>query len=156
MHRFTRGLKRQVAFEDCEQKEFACFCFSILVNSSDLEHSKTVFGLIRTVFLSEYEDDAVRKAREALQEIIIYRDNKSVKEIIASIFVDSEFPMTEEQACIEELSNELDDVWYKPTKTIKEASPFSEFFLKIQSESIVIKSGTLSNKLHNTNFIAFL
>jgi hypothetical protein len=26
-HRFTRGLKRQVAFEDCEQKEFACFLY---------------------------------------------------------------------------------------------------------------------------------
>ena len=30
MHRFTRGLKRQVKFEDNEHKTFAVLCFSLL------------------------------------------------------------------------------------------------------------------------------
>ena len=63
MHRFTRGLKRQVKFLEDELKSFAVFCFSLLLNCTDLESSKSIFELICIVFLNEYTDNTVEKAR---------------------------------------------------------------------------------------------
>ena len=53
MHRFTRALKRQVKFLEKEHRTFAVLCFSLLLNSLDLESSKQIFQLMCIVFLNE-------------------------------------------------------------------------------------------------------
>ena len=53
MHRFTRALKRQVKFFDKEHRTFAVLCFSLLLNSTDLESSKQIFKLICNVFMHD-------------------------------------------------------------------------------------------------------
>ena len=63
MHRFTRGLKRQVKFEDNEHKTFAVLCFSLLLNSTDLESSEDIFKLICMVSKSENYSQEVEKAK---------------------------------------------------------------------------------------------
>ena len=63
MHRFTRGLKRQVKFSDNEHKIFGVLCFSLLLNITDLESSKDIFKLICIVFKSESYSKEVEKAK---------------------------------------------------------------------------------------------
>ena len=63
MHRFTRGLKMQVKFEENEHKTFAVLCFSLLLNSTDLESSKEIFKLICIVFKTETYSEEVEKAK---------------------------------------------------------------------------------------------
>ena len=62
MHRFTKAMKRQVTFTNKEHRNFAAFCFSLLLNCIDLESSKEIFKLMCTVFLNEtytsYVDEA--------------------------------------------------------------------------------------------------
>ena len=43
MHRFSRGLKKHVKFLDKEHRTFACLCFSLLLNTLDLQTSKEIF-----------------------------------------------------------------------------------------------------------------
>ena len=62
MHRFTSGLKRKVNFLDNEHKIFGVLCFSLLLNSTDLESSKDIFKLICIVFKSEIYLQEVEKA----------------------------------------------------------------------------------------------
>lgn len=58
MNRFTRGLKRQVDFSDKEIRTFAVLCFSLLLNSIDLESSKEIFKQMCIVFLNaKYSPD---------------------------------------------------------------------------------------------------
>jgi hypothetical protein len=63
MHRFVRELKRQVKFEDIEHKTFAVLCFSLLLNSTDLESCKDIFELICMVFKSQTYSTEVDKAK---------------------------------------------------------------------------------------------
>ena len=63
MHRFTRALKRQVNFPDKEIRTFAVLCFSLLLNSTDLDSSKEIFKQMCTVFLSEKYSSEVDKAK---------------------------------------------------------------------------------------------
>ena len=53
MHRFSRGLKRDVKFLEKEHRYFAALCFSLLLNSLDLDTSKHIFKLMCTVFLND-------------------------------------------------------------------------------------------------------
>ena len=46
MHRFSKGLKREVKFAEKEHRRFAIFCFSLLLNSIDLDSTKEIFKLI--------------------------------------------------------------------------------------------------------------
>ena len=63
MHRFTRGLKRQVKFLDKEYRVFAVLCFSLLLNTLDLESSKDIFKLMCKVFLNAKLSEEVDKAK---------------------------------------------------------------------------------------------
>ena len=46
MHRFTRGLKKQVKFLNTETRTFSVCCFFLLVNSTDLDSTKQIFALM--------------------------------------------------------------------------------------------------------------
>ena len=63
MHRFSRGLKRQVKFSDKEHRTFACLCFSLLLNCLDLESAKDIFKLICLVFMNKKYSPAVKAAK---------------------------------------------------------------------------------------------
>ena len=63
MHRFTKGVKRQVKFLDKELRTFAVLCFSLLLNTIDLESSKDIFKLMCIVFLNEKYSSDVEKAK---------------------------------------------------------------------------------------------
>ena len=63
MHRFSRGLKRQVKFSDKEHRTFACLCFSLLLNTLDLNSTKEIFKLICIVFLNEKYSPDVEVAK---------------------------------------------------------------------------------------------
>jgi hypothetical protein len=63
MHRFSRGLKRQVKFSDKEHRTFACLCFSLLLNTLDLKSTKEIFKLICIVFLNEKYSPDVEVAK---------------------------------------------------------------------------------------------
>jgi hypothetical protein len=87
MHRFPRGLKKHVKFEDSENKTFAAWCFSLLVNSIELEGSKDLFKLICIVFKNPFLVDEVLLAIKALQSLIQVRPENSieVKEMLKEI-----------------------------------------------------------------------
>ena len=53
----------QVKFEENEHKTFAVLCFSLLLNSTDLESSKEIFKLICIVFKTETYSEEVEKAK---------------------------------------------------------------------------------------------
>ena len=84
MHRFTRGLKRQVKFINSELRTFAVCCFCLLVNSTDLDSTKLIFSLMCKVFKSNYTDETVTQAIESLQALIQLRpeDSTEIKKVI--------------------------------------------------------------------------
>jgi hypothetical protein len=84
MHRFTKGLKRSCSFNDSEHREFTCFYYSFLDNSTDLDSSKAIFGNMCMVYLNKFEIESVTKARQALQNNTLYCDTLYVKEMVAS------------------------------------------------------------------------
>jgi len=58
MHRFTKQLKTHKIFnakEHYEQIQFSIFCFSLLLNTVDLESTKSIFNHICVLFLSEIQ-----------------------------------------------------------------------------------------------------
>ena len=63
MHRFIRALKRQVKFLEKEHRTFAVLCFSLLLNSLDLEIAKQIFTLMCTVFLNSKYTNRVQAAK---------------------------------------------------------------------------------------------
>jgi hypothetical protein len=163
MHRFTRGLKKHVKFEDSENKTFAACCFSLLVNSIELEESKDLFKLICIVFKNPFLVDEVLLAIKALQSLIQVRPENSIevkkmlKEIVPNLINDAKpeiIPNVDTKKSIDE----IDDDWYESNfkTTIKAASPFTEIFLEIESASIVSTSSLNVNQLHNEDFINFL
>jgi hypothetical protein len=54
-------------------KRFAAFCFSLLVNSTDLESSIEVFKLMCIVFLNQSYSSNVHEAKSNLQKLIAKR-----------------------------------------------------------------------------------
>jgi hypothetical protein len=63
MHRFTRAIKRQVTFLNKEHRNFAALCFSLLLNTLDLDSTKEIFKLMCTVFLNEKYSSQVDEAK---------------------------------------------------------------------------------------------
>ena len=115
MHRFTKGIKRNVKFDDKECRTFAILCFSLLLNTLDLQSSKDIFQLMCIVFLNNKYSQNVQKAkyclyqsyllinlnviylRQCLQDLIAQRPEEAseIKKIIDDIF--KEIDTTEEE-----------------------------------------------------------
>lgn len=83
MNRFTRALKRHVTFLDDSCRNFAIFCFSLLLNCVDLHSQTVVFDLICRYFLSPREDKIFVEAKKALLALLAERP--SSKEAIDRI-----------------------------------------------------------------------
>ena len=92
MHRFTRGFKRQVKFINYELRTFAVCCFSLLVNSTDVDLTKQIFSLMCKVFNSEFTDDSVSQSILSLQALIQLRleDATEIKKICQETFNDTD------------------------------------------------------------------
>ena len=156
MHRFTRGLKRQVKFINSELRTFAVCCFSLLVNSTDLDSTKQIFSLMCKVFKSNYTDETVTQAIESLQALIQLRpeDSTEIKKVIQEIHENIEVNENEESV----FEQEFEDEWYTETQhrhTIKAASPFTKLYAEIE-QNVVITDTENVNPLCNQDFINFL
>jgi hypothetical protein len=132
MHRFTRGLKRQVKFQNTESRTFSVCCFSLLVNSIDLNSSKQIFKLMCKVFTNQLTDDSVSEAIESLQALIQLRPEgyTEIKKIIQDVFIEVEHDSKDDQE--DEADNpckNTEDAWFtEQTTTIKAASPFTKIY----------------------------
>ena len=73
MHRFTRALKKLKIFGEASHFSFAVFCFSLLVNCTDLKTSVAVFSLICITFKSHVDDELSVNARTKLVRLIEQR-----------------------------------------------------------------------------------
>ncbi len=160
MNRFTKGLKRHVKFLDTESKTFAVCCFSLLVNCTDLVTSKRIFNLICIVFKSEFLDENVIQARQALQALIQLRPNDAidVKSCIQEIYKDGLDLEGETDINSEGINNvTYDDDWFTlKTSTIKKASPFTKVFQDIESSILPQVSINDLNTLLNQEYLNFL
>ena len=80
---------------------------------------------------------------------------KDIQEIIASSLNHEQGPANEDQTIQEEASQVVDTAWYKQPTTIKDASPFTKYFSKIQSDCIIVKAEE-ENPFYNPAYITFL
>jgi hypothetical protein len=153
MNRFTRGLKRQVKFLNAESRTFSVCCFSLLVNSTDLDSTKHIFTLMCTVFLNTYTNDAVNQAILALQALIQLRpdDSTEVKKIIQEIFSYDGADTHDDEETVNQ--NIIEDDWFiRPSTSIKASSPFTKVYTDIESATLHVESENI-NLLSNKEFI---
>lgn len=113
MHRFVRGLKKDVKFQNSKVREFSIFCFALLLNSRDLDTASKIFTYICRVFLSPTNTKDCVSAKTMLDEILSARaenqcessvsknnnNNKSFKENVIRYTLDN----------VDDNENETDD-----------------------------------------------
>jgi hypothetical protein len=87
MHRFIRAIKPTL--KNPEKKELYAFCFSLLLNCTDLETMDEIFRLQLRLFLSPNVSSSVKNARNRLNELIELRP--STKEAILKVIILSFF-----------------------------------------------------------------
>lgn len=70
MHRFTVQIKKKVNFIDDYFKNFAIFCFSLLLNCTTLNASTIIFQHMVQTFCQEYTDEEVINSIDILKTFI--------------------------------------------------------------------------------------
>lgn len=89
--RFTKALRASKVFcpKDKEEFHFAVCCFSLLLNTVDLNATIAIFNQICILFMSEIITSQVIAARKFLEDCLAERpaDIQQVKEIIRKIFL---------------------------------------------------------------------
>ena len=92
--RFTKALRASKVFcpKDKDGFHFAVYCFSLLLNTVDLNATIAIFNQICILYMSENETPEVIAAQEFLEDCLAERpsDKQQVKEIIRkTLFINS-------------------------------------------------------------------
>ena len=104
MHRFSKQLKKKKFFNVKLQKEqftFSLFCFSLLLNTVDIESTKIIFKHMCFLFLSKSESPQCARSYNLLDEFMQDRpqDQFEIKAIIRkTIFVENQTNQSDNDA----------------------------------------------------------
>ena len=152
MHRFSRSVGKIMT--NREDKMFACYCFSLLLNCTTLSQISEYFKILCIIFLSKTKNKQFLDASKKLQELILLRpeDNQKTEQIVAF----TENMESQEMQQIQSDRKALDKV---KKDTIKDNSPFTSCFREIHDEvkkSIDDSAQFEINSQASPEFIQFL
>ncbi len=116
LHRFTKALRSQKIFKDSKESfVLACFCFSLLLNTTDLESSILIFSYICSCFGCQWSTKSQHNAKDFLLDAISERptEKDEVKTIMRKLFgpLSLALPIPD----IDD-ANEVDEFDFDPTK----------------------------------------
>ena len=174
MNRFVKLLKKKKLVAEKSIFQFAVYCFSLLLNTVELEATKTVFRLICIVFLRTKKASVFTEALDALKELMDKRTNDKIeidgiiRKYSSNLLTNATSEPTSdsneeiEQPSEEVEENDLNELmrdFCSNSKTIKDSSPFARCFREIQAQ---IKAIDISdeffdeNPFYNESFIDYL
>ena len=173
MHRFVLGLKKKKIFSESDSRNFAVYCFSLMINCINLDQISKMFELICICFLNQCNSLDCQRAREGLQKLIDERRDliKDADEKIREIFNDAviekdendeekDFEISEGLMLIAEKNDSKNRIVpTKTTKTIKGESKFGKCFSEIHQKVLINLKNMASseiNPLHSDDFVNFL
>ena len=161
MHRFTRILKKKrIKFPNSSSKTFAICCFSLLLNSLELESAKRIFGLMCRVFLDPMASQSSIEAKDSLLKLIAQRPKEAGEVLDAECEGEFEANDGDENLGENESDDELEleeDGWTREGQSIKAASPFTAFFLELEEQfRFNISNNSHNNPVYKPEYIAFL
>jgi hypothetical protein len=163
MNRFIRSIKKNIA-NDNDDKRFFGFAMSLMLNCQNLDSIKNCFRKICYICLSETQNDLCISSKHELESAI---ENRPVSKTIDSL-IDESFklaPNSEDDGSNSKSSNtnakqsntskrietESDQNFNNEKKRqIKESSPFTKEFLKIEEE-VRFELEQIGNH-HDSNF----
>jgi hypothetical protein len=162
MKRFADGTRRLNMSKD--QRELACYGFSLLIDSTDLTALETFYELLCIIFLSPTIDNEVNVALLKIRAIVRDRpsDEHRIQQVLTQCDNDSADFSNSDDACIADSSTDEQDDNREAIRaaTIKAASPYTTHFNQIH-ERILVKlnaeeSFIADNYLNHGAFIAYL
>ena len=159
LHRFTKALRSQKIFKDSKESfELACFCFSLLLNTTDLESSILIFYYICSCFGCQWSTKSQHNAKDFLLDAIseLPTEKDEVKTIMRKFFgpLSLALPMPD----IDD-ANEVDEFYFDPTKSIKSQSKFGRKFREVFDNfkmSCENEESSAQNSLYFPDFLIFL
>lgn len=172
MKRFVNSLEKLGKKQDKNLKRYVCFCFSLMLNCTDLDQLSEYFRLISVVHLSETRSESMAASERALVEAVNDRPETlaAIKKLVNRVTSSDEdhgvtiFDINDNgdsDAQIESTIETIDedqDVGSK--QSIKLSSPFTRHFEQIKQEVLqqvnAVSPASEENPHYNSEYIDHL